>query len=76
MISRVAIYRGCPKLGHRVGRGDLSPNTGRTLAAKAWRSQKVCAQVQVVVGVHVDAREDLVVIAVQRLVTACMPEVD
>ena len=63
MILGVAIYRRCAELGHGMGRGDLGPNEGRALTAKAWRSHKLRAQLHVVVGVHVDARQGLVTMA-------------
>jgi hypothetical protein len=46
------------------------------MPAKAWGSHRLWAQLEVVVGVHVDAREGVVAILTQSIASAYMPDED
>ena len=76
MIFRFAVYGGCPNLGQRVRRGDFAPHEGRALPAKAWGTHRLRAQLEVVVGVHVDSREGVVAVLTQSIASAYIPAED
>ena len=73
MIFGFAVYGGCSNLGHR---GDFAPHEGRALPAKAWGSHRLRAQLEVVVGVHVDSREGVVAVLTQSVASAYIPAED
>jgi hypothetical protein len=75
-VFRIAVYGGWPDLGHRVGRGDFAPGEGRALPVKVGGSHRLGAQLEVVVGVHVDSREGVVAIWTQSITSAYIPAED
>jgi hypothetical protein len=75
MIFRFAVNGGCSDLGYRVGRGDFAPKEGRAMPAKVWGSHRLRAQLEVVVGVHVGAREGVAILT-QSIASAYIPDED